>query len=214
MPSERRARRARAAGCCDACAGGVLAEELGVVAARRTAARARAASISRATLPRSRPRDVAGDVDAARGAFALDLVRRRARSRRRRRRRAARAPPAGVSISSSRSAATVARAPRGTPQTATSKIFCSSIDLADLRALHERRRRRGGRAPGVRPKRAAASGRRRTCDLRHEHLRLDLQVGDAVARRSITPADLRAPSRAARRGRGRRCARRCWRSRR
>ena len=72
---------------------GVLAEDLGVVAAARTTARRARASMSRATAPRSRPAHVAGDVDPARAALALDLVRRRHDRRRRPRRPSGTWPP-------------------------------------------------------------------------------------------------------------------------
>ena len=170
------------------------------------------ASISRATAPRSRRRDVAGHVDPARGALALDLVRRGhdrdvghvAERRTRARRRVDRQLAQRREVVRTRAA----------PQTTTSKIFWSSIDLADLGCPATRVVAARRTWPGVRPKRAAASGRSRTCDLRHGDLRLDLQVGDAAHAAPCACGDLLAPSRAASPGRGRRAAPRWWRWRR
>ena len=158
-----------------------------VAAVERRAARTRA-SMSRATAPRSRPLHVAGDVDPARAVLALDLVRRRARSRRRRRRPAAPAPPAGVSIGSSRSAATSPRtAARPTRRRRRSSAprrprrpWCPCTSVVAARRT----------SPGVRPNCAAASGRSRTSTCGTSTCGSTLQVDDARRRPAIAFDDL------------------------
>ena len=122
-------------------------------------------------------RDVAGHVDPPRGPLALDLVRggddrdvghvaeRDVRPERRLDRQACRAAE-----TSSRTFST--------PQTNTSKIFWSLVHLADLRALDQRGRRPADVARGQAEPRGGL-GAEPDVELRHEHLRLDLQVGHA-----------------------------------
>ena len=76
MPSSDTAPSARSRRC-DSARAAYSPEHLRVIAGRRSGRVRSAASMSRATAPRSRPAHVAGDVDAPRSALARDLVRRR-----------------------------------------------------------------------------------------------------------------------------------------
>ena len=143
----------------------------------RSESRETRASISRATRPRSAA-DVAGDVDAARGALALDLVRRGGDDDVRDVAPRGTCPPEGVSIRRSRSAARSVRRPRARPRRRRRRPSgprrsrrpsspCTSVATA---------RRTSSRGDAVDGGRLRAQAH---LDLRHEDLRLHLQVRDA-----------------------------------
>ena len=177
MPSSDSSPTAPAAGCCDACAGGVLAEHLRVIAASERARRASAASMSRATRRDRGPRTLRVTSMRRDAAFARDLVRRRRHAHVGDRRRAARSRRPAVSIGSRagrrRSVRTLGRAPHHDVED-----LLLLVDLADLGAAQQRR----DRVADLRRRDAELLGRlgaHAHLDLRHQRQRLDLQVGHA-----------------------------------
>ena len=209
----RRRRRASVSRVRRGLARGVLAEDLGVVAALESDRPRNRASMSRATAAEVAAAHVAGHVDAPRAVLARDLVRRRRHRRRRPRCRAARSAAVGDRHLQGANGVEVARAPRARPR------------RRRRRSAAPRRTRRpscparaSSPARRTSPGRQAERGRRARVeahlDLRHQTC--------ASTFRSATPSTLAiarlAPPAACalqlRRARGRRCARRSSRSRR
>ncbi len=204
---QRERAESRAAGCCDSCARRVLAEELRVVA------RASNGTPADARL------DLAGDARRGRGRATLQVtsIRREPPSRlisfgRRHDRDVGHVaerhvPPPRRCRSAARASATGRVARAGDAPDDHVEDLLLLVHLADLRAPAAAWSPRGGRrrrsARTARRRRAAAAPRpaaRATCGSTFRSA--------TPATPSIAPADLLRPCRAARRGRGRRSARR------
>ena len=207
-PEKARERRGPEAGSAPRRWAGVLAEELRVVAVVESQLIAPGASISRATLPRSRPRDVAGDVDPSRRPLALDRVGRGHDVDLGHVPRRHLAAGRGVDEQAAQGRRGRAGPARIAPDDDIEDLLLL-VDLADLGPLDER----GGRAPDLargEPEALRRLGSEPDLDLGHQDLRLDLESttpGMSSMHSATSSAFSRSTSRS-----GRRCGPRSWRS--